>query len=232
MRIVVVGFKGVVGNATFQLFSRLNYEVYGVDVSNVPIESDITFICLPEDKITPEELSRHKTKLYVVRSTVVPGTCEALQNKLNIHVLHNPEFLRESTAVLDEFNPDRILIGECCHRHSNMVADLYKPLRRPILRASSRATELTKLACNGWLATVISYWNSIEQIAWHYGVSGTEVGMLASTDSRISWYGSRFHSQFAGKCLPKDTAHLMKLAEGCGADTSLFKAVMEVNQKI
>ncbi len=146
-------------------------------------------------------------------------------------MLHNPEFLREASAVLDEFNPERIVIGECCQEHGDYLSQLYAPLQRPIVRTSRKVTELAKLACNGWLAAVISYWNEIDMMAERIGVSGTEVGMLASTDPRIGCYGSRFHAQFGGKCLPKDMLHLIEIARRNGMNPKLLEAIMSVNSE-
>ena len=229
MNIIVVGYKGVVGNATYQLLSRLGNVVVGVDKGDIPVSGDITFACLPETLLTTEVLREYKTKLYIVRSTVPPGTCQRLQDRLGVHVLHNPEFLRENSAVMDAFTPDRIIIGECCPEHGDLLEGLYKPLARPVYRTGQLVSELTKLACNGWLATIISYWNEIDSMATKLGISGTEVGMLASTDPRIGNYGSRLHNQFDGKCLPKDMRQLINTAGELGIKARLLKAVMGVN---
>ena len=229
-RILVVGYKGVVGNATYQLLNRLGYRVHGIDVGDEIIESDIAFICLPEALVVPEQLASYKTSLFVVRSTVPPGTCENIQDRLGIHTLHNPAFLREITAIMDSFNPDRVVIGECCKEHGDIINGIYEALRRPIYRSCRKVTELMKLACNGWLATVISYWNEVDEIAKRLGISGTEVGMLASTDPRIGFYGSRFHSKFGEKCLRKDLRHLINVARSTGTNPMLLESLMRVNE--
>lgn len=231
MRITVIGHRGVVGNATYQLLSRLGYEVHGCDMEDRPVESDIAFVCLPEREVRANLLQMYHTKLYVVRSTVVPGTCEQLQRDLGVHVLHNPEFLRESSAVIDSFNPDRIIIGACCPEHAATMERLYKQLYKPVFVTDRKVSELTKLACNGWLAAVIGYWNEIDTLADALGISGTEVGMLASTDPRISAYGSRYHNRFGGKCLPKDTQHLIDIAREHGLPVDLLETIMANNCK-
>jgi UDPglucose 6-dehydrogenase len=212
--------------------SKLGYEVQGCDIGDKPQPSDITFVCLPEQLINREVLRPYRLSLLVVRSTVVPNTCEMLELELGTHVLHNPEFLREATANLDEFNPRRIIIGECCKEHGDLIEKLYKPLSRPVHRTERAVSELAKLACNGYLATIISYWNEIDFIAQNLGISGTEVGMLASTDQRISCYGSRYHGKFGGKCLPKDTEHLISTAKNLGMNPVLLEAVMKINEEV
>jgi len=230
LRIAVIGCRGVVGNATARLLVSLGHKVTGCDKGDSPTDCDIAFVCIPEREVIADTLKLYQTGLFVIRSTVPPGTCEALQDKLGVHVAHNPEFLRESSAVVDVFNPDRIIIGECCPEHGTVLRNLFEPLRRPIHTADRRTTELTKLTCNAWLATVISYWNEVDLIAGKLGVNGAVVGMLASTDPRISCYGSRFHNRFGGKCLPKDTEQLVKVATQNGVHPMLLRAVLAVNE--
>jgi UDPglucose 6-dehydrogenase len=232
LEILVIGYRGVVGNATYQLFKRLGHKVTGVDKGDKAVTSDVAFVCIPETEVTPYLLHDFRTRLFVIRSTVPPGTCELLQKQLGVHIAHNPEFLREATAVQDAFNPDRIVIGQCCKYHGGMLASLYQPLRRPIHRASRTVTELTKIACNGFLATMISYWNEVDMIAGKLGVSGTDVGMLASTDPRIGRYGSCFHDKFGGKCLPKDMQQLIQAARTAGLNPKLLEAVLETNKNV
>ena len=51
-------------------------------------------------------------KVIVLKSTIPPGTTEAIQKKHPQHkVLFNPEFLSESTAWFDFMRPDRQIVG-------------------------------------------------------------------------------------------------------------------------
>ncbi|MFC2059678.1 hypothetical protein ACFLTZ_01115 [Chloroflexota bacterium] len=234
MKIEVIGHKGVVGNATYELFKRLGYEVKGSDRDEPVRPADIYFICVPEDNIE-EAVSQpinHIHGLLVVRSSVVPGTCKRLSEKYGRHICHNPEFAREAIALQDEFNPSRIVVGECCKEHGDLLEELYRPLQRPIVRTDSTTSELVKLTSNNYLSCVISYWNTIEEIARRVGVSGHRVGMIASLDPRISDYGSRLHAKYGGRCLPKDTRQLIEFAESIGYDPILLKAVEEVNEAL
>lgn len=234
----VVGYKGVVGNATYELFKRLGHKVTGSDKGDLLPPADIYFVCVPEDIV--EDLVLHwkddvwGRPLIVIRSSVTPGTCVKLTNEIRyLHICHNPEFLREATAVQDEFNPARIVIGQCCHEHGRLLKSLYRPLRVPIVLTDPTTSELVKLASNCYLATIISYWNEIEKLAQKVGVSGHQVGMIASMDPRISSYGARFHNKYGGRCLPKDTVQLIKYyEEELGMDPVLLKAVEEVNNSL
>lgn len=235
MKLHVVGYKGVVGNATYELFKRLGYEVVGSDKGDPLLPADVYFVCLPEDAV--EELVYRRIRIWdksliVIRSSVLPGTCVKLVDRIEYpHICHNPEFLREAIAVQDEFNPARIVIGQCCAEHGKLLKSLYRPLRVPIVLTDPTTSELVKLASNNYLSCVISYWNTIEEIAKRIGVSSHQVGMIASMDPRISPYGARFHNKYGGRCLPKDAQQLIHFAENIGYDPVLIKAVEEVNDR-
>lgn len=241
MKLEVIGYKGVVGSATYELFKRIGWEVTGSDKGDEIGHADVYFICVPEDVVQKpvEEIyhwvrrGRRENFLVVVRSSVTPGTCASLGRVFApLHICHNPEFLREAIALQDEFSPDRIVIGQCCPAHGLILEHLYKPLQRPIIKIDPTTSELVKLASNCYLSTVISYWNTIEQIAGKLKVSGTEVGMVASMDHRISEYGARFHNKYGGRCLPKDMMQLIEFSEVLGVDPVLLKAVEEVNNSL
>ena len=233
MRLHVIGHRGVVGGATYALFKRLGYDVSGSDKGDDIPHADVGFICVPEEFVKSVVVQAYgHFNFIVVRSTVWPGTCASQLKPFNLHICHNPEFLREATAVEDEFNPARIVIGECCKEHGDLLESLYLPLRQPIVRTDPTTSELVKFASNNYLSTVISYWNTIEEIAKRIGVSGHQVGMIASMDSRISSYGARFHKKYGGRCLPKDAQQLIEFSESIGYDALLIKAVEEVNNSL
>lgn len=74
--------------------------------------------------------------IVVIKSSVPPGTTSAIHNYLldsrkmnekdwNVHVVCNPEFLREGTAVDDFLMPDRIVIGTDDLVAANKLLALY-----------------------------------------------------------------------------------------------------------
>ena len=111
MRIQVIGYKGVVGGATYELLKRLGHEVTGSDKGEPINRADIYVICTPEGNV-PEvvrELLRYN-ELIVVRSTTPPGTIIGLIRNHGRHICHWPEHLREATALWDCYFPSFINI--------------------------------------------------------------------------------------------------------------------------
>ena len=114
MRIEVIGYKGVVGGATYKLFSELGYGPIGYDKGDVIAKADVYFICVPEGAVEKvvDQINVWEGPLVVIRSSVPPRTCTRLSNKIAyLHICHNPEFLREAIADQDEFTPHKIVIG-------------------------------------------------------------------------------------------------------------------------
>jgi UDPglucose 6-dehydrogenase len=84
--------------------------------------------------------------IYINKSTVPVGTAPrvaALMREYTAHAVHvvsNPEFLKEGSALDDFLRPDRVVIGADDDEAGAIVADLYKPFvrnNRPILMMSA-----------------------------------------------------------------------------------------------
>lgn len=238
----VIGYKGIVGNATYQWLRAMHGHddrvmITGKDINErtCPYEayskSVACFICVPETIVHEvcQEASQYAQWL-IIRSTVTPGTCETIAKENKVIVSHNPEFLKEATALQDTFNPDFILLGLMDEEEQDFLYDIYEPAQKPIIITTTRISELTKLTINCYLACQISFWNEIEEIASQLGISSHRVGAIANHDSRVSTYGSRFHNQYGGKCLPKDMKQLITFAKAYGVKPKLLEVIEEVNK--
>jgi UDPglucose 6-dehydrogenase len=194
---------------------------------------EITFFCVPEWHLEATLDSTISNGLWIIRSTTRPGDVKAFQESHGRHVLHLPEFLREATALADALEPDRMVIGECCTEHGDLVANLFSPLMCPILRVDSSTSEMIKLVSNAHLSTLISFWNEIHQICEIAQVNSTIVGRAVSMDNRISAYGAMMHGKpFGGFCLPKDLNSLIKSAQLGSVQPSVLEAVRDVNVRL
>ena len=193
--------------------------------------------------------------LVVVKSTVVPGTTEKVVIPIleeysgksvregEIGVCMNPEFLTEiERSWTDEidyeiiykkdfFTEDRIVIGEYDKKSGYILAEVYKPLNKPIFRTDLKTAEMIKYASNCMLATKISYWNEIFLICKDLGIDSQIVANIVGLDPRIGKYGTVHGKAFGGKCLPKDLRAFIAFAERY-REVKLLKAVDEINEEM
>lgn len=176
--------------------------------------------------------------IIVNKSTVPVGTAEwitlcikeNMKSPIPFAVASNPEFLREGSAVSDFFSPSRVVVGSTSRQAAELVADLYAPLRRPILITDSRTSEMIKYASNAFLATKISFINEIAHICEMVGADVCQVANGMGLDYRIGRAFLDAGLGYGGSCFPKDVKALAQLAEGNGFHPQLLNTVMAINQ--
>src|SRR5690606_23896632 len=81
-------------------------------------------------------------------------------NGVNFHILSNPEFLAEGTAVTDLHNPDRVLIGGEDEEAVEALVDIYEAWvpRERILTTNLWSSELAKLVANAHSPATREFW--------------------------------------------------------------------------
>lgn len=237
LTIEVIGYKGVVGGATYNWLKAMKnpaVKVVGRDNGDKIAkmrerDSILSYVCVPEDNVLEVCKSIDYADLIVIRSTVTPDICYKAMKETGTHVCHLPEFLVEATSIIDEFNQDYLVLGACCDDHAEALQHIYEPYISLVVTSIETSTML-KLAKNSYLACLISFWNEIEAIAKLANTNGHRIGSLACLDDRVSPYGAKYHHKYGGKCLPKDLAQLTKFANSRGLKTPMLNAIKEVNE--
>ncbi|WP_298555616.1 nucleotide sugar dehydrogenase [uncultured Algibacter sp.] len=160
-------------------------------------------------------------KIVVEKSTLPVRTAEAIksilhntENDIKFHILSNPEFLAEGTAVEDLLNPDRVLIGGESEMAIESLAEIYGTwvTQEKILRTNLWSSELSKLTANAFLAQRVSSINAISELCEQTGANVNEVAKAIGMDTRI---GSKFLNAsvgFGGSCFQKDILNLVYIA--------------------
>jgi len=133
--------------------------------------------------------------VLVAKSTVPVGTNARLTEIVKdaahpVHVVSNPEFLKEGDAVNDFLRPDRIVIGvqEGDEFARKVMASLYHPVsldRDRIVWMDPASAELTKYVANTMLAMRISFMNEIAALCEQVGADVHSVRHGVGTDQRI-----------------------------------------------
>jgi UDPglucose 6-dehydrogenase len=185
-------------------------------------------------------LSKKKNPhLVVIKSTVVPTTTSNIvspkfQHIKNVKLVVNPEFLREGTAVHDLLKPHLIVIGEQEKKSGDALIKYYKTFYKTlpeILRTNFTTAELIKYSNNAFLATKISFINSIANICQNFPMADvTTIAYAIGKDPRIGSLFLNAGPGFGGSCLPKDLSALISFSKDLGNVNILLKAVQQVNK--
>jgi UDPglucose 6-dehydrogenase len=187
-----------------------------------------------------EEIAPHlrPNAIVVNKSTVPVGTAErvrriiAERTKVPFVVASNPEFLKEGTAVQDFMQPDRVIIGTDDEAARETLHRLYHPFFRTserLLFMDARSAEVTKYACNAYLATRVSFINDVANLCDAVGADVEMVRRGMGSDTRI---GNKFlfpGTGYGGSCFPKDTRALIRTAREYGLNMSIVAAAERIN---
>jgi UDPglucose 6-dehydrogenase len=212
--------------------------------------ADLVFLCLP----TPEspdgradlsfihtvidELANEVTDdtLFVVKSTVPPGTAASLRKRLAdlgspARVVSHPEFLREGKAVEDFMEPDRIVVGAYDPADAERVVSLYRSLDTELVVTDPTSAEMIKYANNAYLAARLTFANALANVCEAVGADVVDVIHGIGLDHRIGPHFLQPGPGYGGSCFPKDTAALIAVAQDAGYDFQLLRAVIEADHE-
>jgi UDPglucose 6-dehydrogenase len=195
------------------------------------------------DLVHVEEAARsiartmERPTIIVNKSTVPIGTGDLVANIVQEHlerdipfaVVSNPEFLREGSALYDFYNPDRIVLGSTDQQAAQRLAELYRPLRCPVLITDLRTAEMIKYASNAFLATKISFINEIALVCEKLGADVKIVAQGMGLDKRIGPSFLEAGVGWGGSCFPKDVKALINMAANTGCHPQLLRSVVQIN---
>ncbi|MCF7916958.1 MAG: UDP-glucose/GDP-mannose dehydrogenase family protein [Candidatus Omnitrophica bacterium] len=178
-------------------------------------------------------------KLIVEKSTVPVQTGQKVKevinrykkNSVSFDVASNPEFLREGKAIYDFFYPDRIVLGVESKRAEKVLKDIYRDLKAKVIVTDIAAAEIIKHASNSFLATKISFINSVAQICDKAGADVESVAEAMGMDKRIGRSFLNAGVGFGGFCFPKDVEAFVFIAKKLGYEFNLLKEVKTINQR-
>lgn len=227
-----------------------NKLTFTTDYDQALKEAEIVFICVgtpPKNgdadmsfvesalKSTCEKLDHDavivgkSTMPFGILSWVLDVIKDNKKDNVKIDWVVNPEFLSEGTAILDMESPSRVVIGGEDEEAVEKVVSLYKDVTSPIIHTDVESAALIKYASNSFLATKISFVNSLANVADKLGGDVTDIIKGMGLDPRI---GSRYLRPgigFGGSCLPKDIQAFYKTAEKHDSHFDILKVVEEIN---
>ena|SRR3990167_1212171 len=242
----VIG-KGMVGQATMKALDIPHF--FDLKESNITLEQAskklFCFLCLPtptDDRGQQQGLDEIRgyiqqlkeyggRNIFVIRSTVLPGTCKALADQFGVMVASNPEFLTEKTWEKDAVKPRIKVIGADDIPSRNALVELWKRVNSKVeLITDTITAETLKYAHNVFYALKVVYANQLYDVC---EMNGAKYNLIKDTLYRHPW-GSRNHLNIihqggrgaGGKCLRKDLEAFAKYSE-----KELFKVAAKINKE-
>ena len=229
MEIGIIGY-GVVGQATRKMLGEdidikiLDPEVgYTSDIS----QSNIIFICINEkDKSMKNLISLvdtlagiNKKGLFVIRTTVIPGTTDRMSIRHKREFVFMPEFLREWNADYDAIRPDKIVIGTENKKTFELIESLFnKRIYTGIIQVKPIEAELAKLALNSLALIKVVFAEELYDLAKALFADYNNIYKIFQLDQNVNVRHLKVGEEKGykganGKCLPKDTEFLIHTGE-------------------
>ena len=161
---------------------------------------DLTYVRRVCEEIGAELAKKSSFHTVVIRSTMLPGTMSELviptleessgkTAGIEFGVCNNPEFLRESTAVYDFFNPPKTVIGETDEKSGSLLASLYQELDAPLIRTKVEIAEMVKYSDNAWHAVKVGFANEIGNICKELNIQTQ--GQFSQIEIKVNPQGHR-----------------------------------------
>ena len=188
--------------------------------------------------------AKNQQHMVVIRSTILPGTIANViipileaetGGKLGetFNLAHNPEFLREGTAVDDFFNPPKTVIGVLNDEAGQQVAKLYAGIEAPLIITTIDISEMVKYVDNLWHGLKVCFGNEIGNICHAQGIDSHKVMDIFCQDTKLNLSPNYLKPGFAfgGSCLPKDTRALTYQTKQLGLNLPLIESILASNQQ-
>ena len=244
MKSVLIVGVGNIGGRLYAEYQRLKpdrYDPIKGYIEKQHIRYGFAFIAVdtPMNTDSSCDLSQVRTALdetdaevYVLRSTVPPGTTERLRLETGKRIVFSPEFYG-TTQHADEHTFDfsfTILGGEKddCNAVIQLLQEVYDARHRFRITDSTTA-ELAKYMENTMLAAKVSLCIQFWEIAREYGVSYPELRELLLEDKRFSrahTFVYDDHPYWESHCFDKDLAAITAVS-----NAPLIDAVIQYNQQ-
>jgi len=243
--------KGL-ADGTLSATTDLTAAISGTDATIVcvgtPVQDDgnidLTFVKRVADSIGTLLKDKGAYHLVVFKSTMFPGTTEdvlvpILEKKSEkkagegFGVAYNPEFIRESFALKDFFNPSYTIAASNSTKDLAMVEQIYDSIPAPFISCTIKEAEMTKYADNAFHAVKVVYANEIGNICKALDIDSHAVMKILVQDTimNISPYYLMPGFPYGGSCLVKDLSVLVYQANRLGLQPQMLNTLDSSNRK-
>lgn len=242
MKIKIYGY-GWVGKAMKTLFP--DALVHDPDLGMIVNEQcDVAFICVPtplangklDTSIVEDVIKNSDEDLIIIRSTVMPGTCDKYPDK---NLVFQPEYLGETVnhPMTDQHARPFIIIGGKPNDRRKAI-ELYQTVYNAntrIRQVTNYEAEVIKLSENRAIAFKVGQCQELYDTCEMAGIDYNLIrDAVYGDDPRFNlWWTFVFPNNrgFRSKCIPKDVYGWAAWAESIGYNPELTKKLLEVNER-
>ena len=238
MNILIIGVGTVGGNLSRELAvlqPRLYDKYKNIDTRQGGVRYDAAFVCVDtpgadcDISEVRDAIMEHDADVFVIKSTVLPGTTERLARETRKAIIFSPEYYGATQHCNNFSFPFTILGGEkdACVKVVQILQRVYDGTHQFRI-TDVRTAELTKYMENSFLAMKVSFCQQFFDIADKVGVCYEELRELFLLDPRVEpslTFVYRDRPYWDSHCLNKD---VRAIAEAY--DARLLLDMIEFNE--
>ena len=238
----IIGF-GVVGKNMRKIFPDAAIHDPGVGLVNKE-PCTMAVICVPTEmkkdgsadtSIVEKVISEHEAFIYLIKSTVPPGTTDRLINMTGKEIVFSPEYFG-GTEHANYHDYDFVILGGSRYARK-YAAEIYQKYVHPEKKfyfTDSKTAELVKYMENCWLAAKVTFCNEFARIAENIGVDYPVLRELFLADPRVNRSHTFVYPEkpyYDSHCLNKDVPALITFCKNIGYNAKLMESISAINSE-
>jgi UDPglucose 6-dehydrogenase len=255
MKIGLLG-RGTVGKAVYEGLEYLGHEMSFFDpayegsrIEDV-LDTNCVFICVPTDqaangdcdttivdRVVGELAAVGYKGLVSIKSTVIPGTTDRLQQQYpQLRLSMVPEFLRAKHALSDFVDNHDLLVVGCYNKEdADFVVELHGSFPAQVSRVTPTEAEVIKYFNNVHHAMSVTFANIAYDVCEKMGANYINVyKAITKRECFNSAYlmANKNMRGYGGHCLPKDTSAWNNLIKKLDLPYDMIQSIITDNEKV
>lgn len=256
-KVGIIGFGFVGESQAFAFAPVADVKIFDIDPTKAThtleevLSQDFIFVCVPtpmkengEQDLSYIEnffggIGLHNTNaIFILKSTVLPGTTKRLSKEYPFNIVFCPEFLTEKNAKLDMLTQSRIILGGYIDL-TLKVESLFEARfgNRHYILTDSTSAELIKYMSNNFLTVKTAFFNEYYDLAneldanWNTIVEGvTSDPRIGNSHSKVPGHDGK--RGFGGTCFPKDINAMIEYSKTKNVEMNTLQAAWKTNLRV